>query len=268
MKNRKLLAILSLVLLLFSSGCNSLKTSAASATASKQQTVKETSQNLETAEVTRVVDGDTIKINLNDEEYSIRMIGIDTPESVHPDQSKNTIFGEKASDFTKSKIEKGQIVYLQKDASNTDKYGRLLRYVWLEMPEDTEDTEEIKTKMFNALVIEAGYANAYPYEPDTKLKDLFAQLEQEAKEKNAGLWAENGLKTDGVTPPAPTQSQKDAYEEEKNERQNITYIGNKNSKIFHLPTCTSLPKEENSIYFDARTDAIEQGYEACKKCNP
>lgn len=269
MKNRKLLSILSLVLLLFSVGCNSLNTSAASVSASKQQQIaKETSQNLEIAEVTRIVDGDTIKINLNDEEYSIRMIGIDTPESVHPDQSKNTIFGEKASDYTKSKIEKGQTVYSQKDVSDTDKYGRLLRYVWLETPENTEDTEEIKNKMFNALVLEAGYANAYPYEPDTKLKDLFAQLEQEAKEKNIGLWAENGLKTDGVAPSAPTQSQKDAYEEEKNERQNITYVGNKNSKIFHLPTCTTLPKEENSIYFDARTDATEQGYEACKKCNP
>lgn len=269
MKKRKLLAILSFTFVLFSSGCNSTNTPAASVVTSKQQqTIKESSQSLETVEVTRVVDGDTIKINLNDEEYSIRMIGIDTPESVHPDQSKNTIYGQKASDYTKSKIEKGQTVYLQKDVSNTDKYGRLLRYVWLEIPEDTENTDEIKNKMFNALVIESGYANAYPYEPDTKLKDLFSQLEQEAKEKNVGLWAENGLKIDGVTPPAPTQSQKDAYEKEKNIREDTIYIGNKNSKIFHVSTCTTLPKEENAIYFDIRTDAIEQGYEACKKCNP
>lgn len=169
MIKNKPLVILSLVLLLFSSGCNTLKTSQVSASTTKQQqNSKDSSQNLETVEVSRVVDGDTIKINLGEEEYSVRMIGIDTPESVHPDKSKNTIFGKKASDYTKSKIKEGQTVYLQKDLSDTDKYGRLLRYVWLEMPKDTEDTEEVKSKMFNAILIEDGYANAYPYKPDTK----------------------------------------------------------------------------------------------------
>ena len=55
-------------------------------------------EDIETVEVASVVDGDTIKVYLEGERYTIRMIGIDTPESVHPDASKNTIYGQKASD--------------------------------------------------------------------------------------------------------------------------------------------------------------------------
>ncbi len=62
---------------------------------------------IETVEVASVVDGDTIKVYLEGERYTIRMIGIDTPESVHPDESKNTIYGQKASDYAKQTIKKG-----------------------------------------------------------------------------------------------------------------------------------------------------------------
>ena len=58
-------------------------------------------QDIETVEIASIVDGDTIKVYLDGERYTIRMVGIDTPESVHPDPEKNTVYGQKASEYAK-----------------------------------------------------------------------------------------------------------------------------------------------------------------------
>ena len=70
-----------------------------------------------------VVDGDTIKVTLNNEKYTVRLVGVDTPESVHPNKEKNTKEGKIASDYTKNRLT-GKNVYLQKDVSGTDKYRK------------------------------------------------------------------------------------------------------------------------------------------------
>lgn len=131
---------------------------------------------LEVATVVRVVDGDTIVVELDGEEQYVRLIGIDAAESVHPDESRNTEEGEEASDHLKSILSDGDTVYLQKDTSDTDKYDRLLRYVWLEMPTDVSDIDEISTKMLNAILILDGYADPARYEPDTAYADVFDSL--------------------------------------------------------------------------------------------
>jgi len=210
---------------------------------------------IETVEVASVVDGDTIKVYLEGERYTIRMIGIDTPESVHPDASKNTIYGQKASDYAKQNIEKGQTVYLSKDVSDRDKYDRLLRYVWLEKPVDVNDENEIRQKMYNAKVVLDGYANVYEYAPNNTLYDLFLSFEAEAAENNRGLWAENGLNNENIE---RTEAQKQSEED--------IFIGNKNSKKLHSSYCTDLPQEKNRIYFDSKEEALEQGYEIDSKC--
>lgn len=135
---------------------------------------------LQQATVERVVDGDTIIVELDGVEQRVRLIGIDTPESVHPDESRNTEAGDVASDHTKSIVKSGDRVYLQKDVSDTDKYDRLLRYVWLEKPTDTNNESEIKTKMLNAILISEGYAEPKEYEPDTAYADTFERLEKAA----------------------------------------------------------------------------------------
>ena len=78
-----------------------------------------------TAKVKRVVDGDTLVVDLNGQEERVRLIGVDTPESVHPDDTKNIEAGKIASDFTKSKLE-GKEVELEFDVQERDHYGRLL----------------------------------------------------------------------------------------------------------------------------------------------
>lgn len=129
---------------------------------------------IQKATIVRVVDGDTIVVKINGEEATVRMIGIDTPESVASDEylektgKENTEEGNYASQVTKSILENYKYVYLQKDVSETDPYDRLLRYVWLEVPDNDMDYTEITTKMLNAVLIQQGTALPVVYEPDIK----------------------------------------------------------------------------------------------------
>ena len=75
--------------------------------------------------VVSVVDGDTIKVMLNNEKYTVRLVGVDTPESVHPNKEKNTKEGKIASDYTKSRLQ-DKNVYIQKDVSGTDRYRKII----------------------------------------------------------------------------------------------------------------------------------------------
>ncbi len=154
-----------------------------------------TNASLEQATVIKVSDGDTITVRIvgEDEDKKVRFIGVDTPESVHPDSDKNTVFGEMASDYTKGRLGVGQVVYMTKDKSDTDRYGRLLRFVWLEQPEAPNNEREIREKMYNAELLLQGYAVAKSYSPDTTLSKLFAEFQKEAEQNQAGLWKQNGF---------------------------------------------------------------------------
>ncbi len=127
--------------------------------------------------VTSVTDGDTFKINYNGKEQKVRLIGVDTPESVHPDSSKNTEYGKQASNYTKSLLE-NKTVKLEFDVSQTDKYGRLLAYVYLENGE-----------MLNEKLLKEGYAQVATYVPNVKYVEKFEQLQKEARENKVGFWA-------------------------------------------------------------------------------
>jgi len=139
------------------------------------------------ARVTRVIDGDTIEVNLEGATYRVRYIGIDTPETVHPSQPVEC-FGKEASDKNSELVE-GKIVRLEKDVSETDVYGRLLRYVW------------VGDIFVNDYLVRQGYAYASTYPPDVKYAEQFAQAQREAEENNRGLWA---ACEDYTVPPAPT----------------------------------------------------------------
>lgn len=129
-------------------------------------------------EVVRVVDGDTIKIVFEGQEESVRLIGVDTPESVHPDSSKNTEFGETVSNFAKSKLE-GKIVTLEFDEDQRDMYDRLLAYV------------HIDGEMFNKVLLAHGYAEVSTYKPNVRYEDDFNNIQLEAQANNLGMWAYN-----------------------------------------------------------------------------
>jgi micrococcal nuclease len=126
--------------------------------------------------VVLVVDGDTIRVAMDGQEYRLRYIGIDTPETVDPRRPVQC-FGEEASERNRQLVE-GRVVGLEKDLSETDEFGRLLRYVW------------VGDAMVNASLVEEGYALAATYPPDVRHADLFASLQRQARENRRGLWGE------------------------------------------------------------------------------
>lgn len=128
---------------------------------------------LKEAVVSKHVDGDTIYAKIEGKEYKIRFIGIDTPE-IYDNQE---YFGKEASEYVKMRLPLGTKVYLEKDISEKDKHGRLLRYIWLD-----------KGKMFNGELVVKGYARATEYPPDMKYKGYFAESEKEAKRNGIGMW--------------------------------------------------------------------------------
>lgn len=126
--------------------------------------------------VTKVVDGDTIEIEGG---KVVRFIGIDTPETVDPRRSVGC-FGKEASNEVK-KLLNGKTVILQKDVSETDKYKRLLRYVFLPL-------EDGQILFVNDYLVREGFAKVLTYPPDVKYNEQFRQAEREARESKTGLW--------------------------------------------------------------------------------
>lgn len=124
------------------------------------------------ATVKRVVDGDTIELT---DGRKLRYIGIDTPETKDPRRPVGC-FGKEASDKNKEIVE-GKEARLEKDVSETDKYGRLLRYVW------------VGDLFVNEYLVKNGYAHASTYPPDVKYQDVFRQAEIYARDNRLGLWS-------------------------------------------------------------------------------
>lgn len=134
---------------------------------------------LEEVKLLRVVDGDTIIVkNSNGEEMRVRLIGVDTAESVHPNADKNTVDGEQASNYTKKQLKIGKKLYLEYDEEKNDQYGRTLAYVWLSNKIEPNNIKDIEEKMFNAKLINDGYAVAERFLPNTKYATVFEHLEK------------------------------------------------------------------------------------------
>lgn len=134
-----------------------------------------TKENLQKIKVSRVIDGDTIELEGG---QKVRYIGIDTPETVDPRRDPQC-FGKEASLRNKELVENKEI-YLEKDVSETDRYGRLLRYIYL-----AENGISI-----NEQLVREGYAAASSYPPDIKYQEKLKTAEQEARNNQKGLWQE------------------------------------------------------------------------------
>jgi micrococcal nuclease len=132
----------------------------------------------ERAQVIRVVDGDTIVVDRGQGRERVRYIGIDAPESVAPDVPVEP-FGEAASKANAALVD-GREVVLERDVSDVDRFGRLLRYVWL----DDGGT----WRLVNLELVEQGFANAGTYRPDVRWQDVLREAEREAREAGRGLW--------------------------------------------------------------------------------
>ena len=132
-------------------------------------------------QVSRIVDGDTIVVTRGSERQKVRLLGIDTPESVRPD-SPVECFGPEASDFATGVLQ-GRAVTLESDPTQgeMDDYGRRLAYVWY------VDAAG-KAVLFNVQTIAAGMAREYTYEAPYMRRDAFIAAQQEARSANRGLW--------------------------------------------------------------------------------
>ncbi len=131
--------------------------------------------------VTRVIDGDTIELATGE---TVRYIGIDTPETKHPSRPVEC-YGELAAQKN-AELVLDKEVRLEKDVSETDQFGRLLRYVWIE------------ENMVNDMLVREGFAHAASYPPDVKYQEMFTQAQEQARNENRGLWGECGVE------PTPT----------------------------------------------------------------
>jgi micrococcal nuclease len=126
--------------------------------------------------VSRFVDGDTIVVNMNGKDETLRFIGVDTPET-HKPNTPVQCYGPAASAFTKNIIGTNKVrLALDPESTNRDRYNRLLRYVYL--PDGT---------LVNLKLVQEGYGFYYPYFPFTK-SDEFSKAQDAAKAANKGVW--------------------------------------------------------------------------------
>lgn len=216
--------------------------------------------------VKKVVDGDTFDVSINGQIKRIRLIGVDTPETVDPRKAVQC-FGKEASNKAVELLFNKK-VKLEADSTQgeLDKYGRLLRYV---IREDG--------LFFNKWMIENGYAHEYTYSKPYKYQQEFKNAQQEAETQKRGLWADNACPSapveapKSVTPtsvapvtsaptPAPTQA--------------CTIKGNISSdgrKLYHLTNCpsykaTKIEESQGEKWFCSEPEAVQAGWTKAGNC--
>ncbi|HEX9804879.1 MAG TPA: thermonuclease family protein [Candidatus Dojkabacteria bacterium] len=134
-------------------------------------------------EVLKVVDGDTIQVNIDGSVARIRLIGIDSPESVDP-RTPVECFGNEASDYLKSILEDNSVRLLPDPTQgDEDQYGRLLRYVYIKNSDKPEEDTNIAE-----LILQNGYAFEFTYDTPYQFQQKFQELEEEAMTNKRGLW--------------------------------------------------------------------------------
>lgn len=200
--------------------------------------------------VSRVIDGDTIELSNG---KKVRYIAMDTPETVDP-RKPIQCFGVEASNRNKQLVE-GKTVLLEKDISETDRYGRLLRYVYID------------GVFVNLFLVQEGFAYSYTYPPDVKYQSQFTEAERLAREQKRGLWGSCPIyvSTPVLIPvPLPASSL----------NTNCTIKGNISSsgeKIYHIRGCgsynvTKIDEARGERWFCTEKEAVTTGWRKAKNC--
>lgn len=183
----------------------------------------------EIATIRRIVDGDTYETSSG---HKVRMIGVNTPEVFGEAQ----YYSREASNFSKKRLE-NQTVYLLRDVSDTDKYGRLLRYLFIQND----------SVMFNETLLIEGYANTMTIPPDVMFSKKFVLLERQARENRKGLWRQ------------PEKAQACANPEIKGN------INSRNEKIYHMPGDRYYDKTIAEKMLCSETEAMSAGFRKSKQ---
>lgn len=134
---------------------------------------------VERAKVVRVVDGDTIVVRIGGREERVRYIGLDAPEIANRDAGTAAECGGDAARTANERLVAGEDVVLERDVSDRDRFGRLLRHAWLDGG---------AWRLIGLELVEAGAAEARSYPPDTTRDLDLAAAERRARERDAGIW--------------------------------------------------------------------------------
>ena len=191
-------------------------------------------------QVLRIIDGDTVEINYDGQAVSIRLIGVDTPETVHPSQPVEA-YGREASSFTKNLL-LGESIYLRFDTENQDRYGRLLAYLY-RAPDGL---------FVNLEVARQGYGHAYTQFP-FKHMELFRHYENQARTAGKGLWGDAARIVEPQVNERPSNT---------GQIEAIVYVTHTGKK-YHLDGCRYLKSRRSIKLADAR-----RLYQACRVCKP
>lgn len=200
-------------------------------------------------DVVTVVDGDTIKVNINGTTETLRLIGIDTPETVDP-RKPVQCFGKEASNKAKE-ILTGKKVRLEADSTQgeRDKYNRLLRYIYLE-----------DGTFFNKLMIEEGYAHEYTYQSNPYIYQTeFIEAENQARENNRGLWSPDKC-SGNTTQSADTQQVGTGSTTDQQITENSSGSVKKSTTgICHAPGTTYYARTKNYTAFNTLQECLNSG---------
>jgi len=173
-----------------------------------------------------IIDGDTFQINSGE---TIRLLSIDAPE-------KSEYYYQESKEKLASLIKNKQ-VSLEKDETDKDRYGRLLRYVY------------VKDEFVNEILVKEGYAEVHVYEPDTRYEEELEQAQRIAKILEIGIWSKNRQQNICCTAlGCDSQTQ---------------FIGSAQSTKYH--SCCSrfarMISQENLVCFRSKNEALIKGYE-------
>lgn len=128
--------------------------------------------------VTDVLDGDTFEVKIGKEKVTIRMLGIDTPETLDP-RKPVQCYGKESSEEAKKLLDKREVkLVIDKTQYLTDKYGRILAYVYRD-----------DGLFINKFLLEKGFAREYTYSKAYELQEEFREIEQKSKIEKEGLWS-------------------------------------------------------------------------------
>jgi micrococcal nuclease len=204
--------------------------------------------------VVRVVDGDTIDVQIGGVVERVRYVGIDTPETVHPNKPLEC-YGKEAS-AKNTELVMGREVRLVRDVSERDTYDRLLRYVY------------VGEVFVNEALVRGGYAHAYTYPPDVAHDALFVEAEREAREREAGLWSSACAEVP-ENPAAADTPQSASAGTGCSIKGNINAEG---EKIFHVLGCGSYAKtvvkeSDGERWFCTEAEAVAAGWRKAQNCS-
>lgn len=202
-----------------------------------------------TTTVLRVVDGDTFVVNYNGVEEYVRLIGVDTPESVHPDSERNTEAGILASDYTKARLE-GKQVELEFDVQQRDMYGRLLAYVYVD------------GVMYNKTLLEDGVANLATYPPNVKYVDDFTAIVTARNAAQAPAQPSNPATPDKTPDQTPVNTPSIPSGNQKPGPMDTVYVSKRSNTIHSVPDCGGMKNYREMT----REEADAHGYKYCETC--